>query len=156
MSVTRKDFIRAVRNATRKALRNTDFFYDDAGIIHPIAGSSGYKESKAYRGKQRPTPLISSQRYLDEDIVEQKRAEKDYDVYYAHIENPDTGEKYRWVVDGHHSLAAAKLDGVSPNMIESDYDYQSEIDSMGFDDFLAAHNDGDEWYDTNTGDNVWS
>jgi len=51
---------------------------------------------------QIPANLISSQRYLDEEIVAGKQADQDYTVQYAVV--AVEGVEYMVVVDGHHSL----------------------------------------------------
>lgn len=73
--------------------------------------------------------LWSNQRYLDPLIVDAKRLIKDYTVQVSGIlSDPDNPElKFRIVIDGHHSLAAAREDGVEPVLVEGDYagtDYQ--------------------------------
>ncbi len=65
--------------------------------------------------------LISNQTYLDPLTVAEKRLMKDYDVQVSGlIVDPRSGQRYRIVLDGHHSLAAARLDGVAPNIQESE------------------------------------
>lgn len=96
---------------------------------------------------------ISSQKYIDQEIVDIKIEEQDFVVTLADIEND--GDEYELVVDGHHSLEAAKQAGVDPVYQYSEYDYQSEINSMGFDDFLASHYMDSDWYDIETGVSVW-
>lgn len=62
--------------------------------------------------------LITHQKFLDEDVVAAKREAKDYTV---NVTPPflDEGKKYRMIIDGHHSLAAAVRDGVHPTFITS-------------------------------------
>lgn len=103
------------------------------------------------------TKTISSQHYIDDEIVEAKQASGDYEV----IVSPTfehAGVTVRVVLDGHHSLAAAKADGVEPVYIEADAtddDRVSLLNAGEFDDFLeAAWMDGD-YYDVETGGDVW-
>lgn len=94
---------------------------------------------------------LSSQKHLDADTIEEKRAAQDYTVTLATIIDPTTDVDYDLVIDGHHSYAAALLDGVAPEYVFSDYNYQSEVECIGFDDFLAAHYIDSDWYDLETG-----
>ena len=97
--------------------------------------------------------IISSQKYLDEETVDAKLAASDFIVHVATIEHD--GETYQIVVDGHHSLAAAQEAGVSPEFVESSYNYQGEVDCLGFDGFLEAHFIDSAWYDVETRCDVW-
>jgi len=65
--------------------------------------------------------LVTNQTHLDPDIVEEKRAARDYRVQVSPPFPGDSGKLYRVVIDGHHSLAAAHADGVDPQFIEGDY-----------------------------------
>lgn len=69
--------------------------------------------------------IISSQRYLDDAIVEAKRAAKDYAVTLS-IPVEIGGTEYRVIVDGHHALAAAIEDGVEPDLIDAGRQINSE------------------------------
>jgi len=59
------------------------------------------------------TRLISSQAYRNDKIVRAKRAARDYVVTVVTL---DCG--FQVVVDGHHRLVAAALDGVAPEIVE--------------------------------------
>jgi hypothetical protein len=98
--------------------------------------------------------IISSQHHIDWDVVETKRAANDYVVTVATITDSESNE-YQMVIDGHHSLAAAREDGVQPVIVESDYNYQAEVDCIGFDAFLAAKWIDSPYYDVETGIEVW-
>ena len=97
---------------------------------------------------------ISSQRYLDDDIVAAKLADGDFIVTLARISDAD-GNEYDVVIDGHHSIAAAKEAGVSPVFEHSDYNYQKEVTCIGFDGWLAQHCIDAAWYDIDTDIEVW-
>lgn len=101
--------------------------------------------------------IISSQHYLNDQTVEDKRAVSDYEVMLSPVFEID-GEAFQVVIDGHHSLAAAKADGVEPVYYEAtiqDSDRVALIVRGEIEDFLAAsHMDGD-WYDISTGRAVW-
>ena len=103
------------------------------------------------------TKTISSQRFLDDEIVEAKRAASDYIVTVFAVEFD--GETYEIVVDGHHSLAAARADGVEPVIVsacgELYRQLAGELETVGVEAFLENHYNGDEWYDIATGRNVW-
>lgn len=90
--------------------------------------------------------LISSQRYLDHDTVQAKRESKDYTVTVSPIFYID-GVAIRVVIDGHHSLAAAKADGVTPDFVED----RINLLSKSIDEYLEASYADSDWYDVATG-----
>jgi len=96
---------------------------------------------------------ISSQRYLDPATVAAKREAGDYVVSYVLV--TVGGVEYRVVVDGHHSLAAARKDGVEPAWTPAHQECQSEADAMGGEPYLTAHMGDCDWYDVATGEGVW-
>ena len=99
--------------------------------------------------------IISSQRHIDDSIVEAKRANRDYTVTIGKVIDID-GETFRVVIDGHHSLAAARADGVAPELVEAsvaDCDREA-IDDV--DDYLESHWVDSDWYDIETGNKVWA
>ena len=113
---------------------------------------------KVRKKPKATTPIyISSQRYLDWDVVEEKREAADYAASYYDI--VVDGQEYSVVVDGHHSLAAAKEDEVSPEWslvereISSEYDYV--IAEFGIEAWLEEHFMDSAWYDVHTGVEVW-
>lgn len=58
-------------------------------------------------------PLISSQRYLDLQLVERKV--RTFRVFVVStLETQLRGRTYRVLLDGHHNLAAARQAGVEP------------------------------------------
>jgi predicted acyl esterase len=97
--------------------------------------------------------VISSQRYTDPTIVAAKRADRDYAVQLVSVEVE--GEEYM-VVDGHHSLAAARADGVEPEWEElpASHELAQEARRDG-ELFLEAHHSGDDYYNVVSGLNVW-
>jgi hypothetical protein len=102
--------------------------------------------------------IISSQRYLDSDTVDEKRDAEDYTVSLLAVGEID-GVEYSVVVDGHHSLAAAIEDGVTPNYQYVDGDiareYQAELDSVGTDQWLINHYHDSDYYNVKTGVAIW-
>lgn len=105
------------------------------------------------------TTIISSQRYIDEDIVDEKIRNKDFEVHISPRFYYE-GAAYQVVTDGHHSLIAAKRQGVAPVFI---VDTQADNDRIGLleksqeclDDFLAQCYVDSDWYDIATGKDVW-
>ena len=74
--------------------------------------------------------LITNQLRIDPQIVEAKRGTKDYQVQVSPvIMDVVTGKQYRVVIDGHHSLEAAKLDGVPPELVEGGYGESDYFDA---------------------------
>ena len=100
---------------------------------------------------------ISSQRYIDAEIVSAKIAAKDFEVGVSPSFEVD-GEAFRVVLDGHHSLEAARQAGVSPTYTEytaTDHDAICLLDSGDIETFLEAVHFGDDYYDVETGITVW-
>ena len=80
--------------------------------------------------------IISSQRYIDQAIVDEKIASEDYAVSFVWLTIDGTSVKH--IVDGHHSYAAAIVAGVSPEWVVNNA-IQQEADSMDLDTYLEAH-----------------
>ncbi|WP_428031469.1 hypothetical protein [Ancylobacter sp.] len=100
---------------------------------------------------------ISSQRFLDDAIVEFKRGATTYIVKVSPAFEID-GETFRVVLDGHHTLEAAKLDGVEPGYEEqtaSQNDFVGLLNAGNIDDFLAMAHFGADYFDVETGIDVW-
>ena len=99
------------------------------------------------------TITISSQRYLDEDTVAEKSADRDYTVTVSPSFDLD-GSEYRVVIDGHHSLAAAMDDGVEPDYIVATKQMSDNVTMLEYGDiegFLdSAYMDSD-WYIVDNG-----
>ncbi len=82
------------------------------------------------RGKENNMQTISSQHHLDDEIVAAKLAARDFEVMVSPVFEV-AGATVRVVLDGHHSLAAAKLAGVAPEYTTataSDNDHVALID----------------------------
>ncbi len=100
---------------------------------------------------------ISSQRYIDEKIVSEKIAAKDFEVAVSPSFEVD-GETFRVVLDGHHSLEAARQAGVSPTYTEytaTEHDAIGLLDAGDVETFLEVVHMGDDYYDIETGLTVW-
>ncbi len=100
---------------------------------------------------------ISSQRYLDDSVVAQKLADNDFEVLVSPVFEHD-GMIMRVVVDGHHSLAAAKLAGVEPKFytVDSrDVDNVQMIEDGLFSDYLEATWIDSDYYNVDTGVEIW-
>lgn len=101
--------------------------------------------------------LISSQRYLHDDIVNEKSKSKDYEVSVSPVFEMN-GEKYRAVLDGHHSFHAAMQDEEEPKFVEAtkeSNDSMHLLDKGNVEDFLELNHAGDDWYDIYSGRNVF-
>lgn len=100
---------------------------------------------------------ISSQRYINDDIVAEKISAVDFEVMVSPSFEID-GEIYRVVLDGHHSLFAAKSAGADPVFFEADstdHDAVSLITNGDVEGFLSAVHMGDDYYDTDNGQDIW-
>ena len=100
---------------------------------------------------------ISSQRYIDDATVAAKAAAADFEVFVSPAFEFD-GEVVRVVLDGHHSLAAAKLAGVAPVYVEytaTEHDAIALLEAGAYEDFLMATHLGDDYYNVETGMCVW-
>jgi len=84
---------------------------DDAGTGQTLVATDGAD----------PVRLVSNQSYLNPDIVAEKQVAGDFVVQVSPIFVDGRGNRYRIVIDGHHSLAAAQAAGVAPTLIEGDY-----------------------------------
>lgn len=101
--------------------------------------------------------IISSQRYLNDEIISEKIAAEDFEILVSPAFEID-GMTVQVLLDGHHSLAAAKSAGVEPIVVEADaqdHDAVSFIAAGQFEDFMASTHMGDDYYNTSTGRDVW-
>lgn len=86
-----------------------------------ILGSKSIR-AQVLKMKKQPSKIIKDvpkleevytpQSFLDLKMVEEKRRNKDYIIKIAKFD--DDGEDVWILIDGHHSLHAAKIDGVKP------------------------------------------
>lgn len=102
--------------------------------------------------------IISSQRYIDDRIVAEKLESNDFTITVSPKFEID-GTEYQVLMDGNHSLAAAKLAGVEPEIIVATAQTSDRIcllESGLIDDFMQAEWIDSDWYDVDTGDTVWA
>lgn len=103
---------------------------------------------------QIPANLISSQRFLREDIVAHKLATQNFTVVVHEVEVDD--EIYQVVVDGHHGLHAALRAGAELTFVRArdtgDYDFHGK--GTGETLLQNLRNDSD-WYYVATGQNAF-
>ena len=96
---------------------------------------------------------ISSQRFLDDHIVEEKKAAlagiESVTIPCSYVGIID-GIEYAMVVDKHHTMAAAKLLGI-PVFFKVGHDSENLIG----DDLLVARYIDSDYYDIETGHNVF-
>lgn len=101
--------------------------------------------------------IISSQRYLDDEIVAAKIESRDFVVMIT-PEFEVNGDIMQAIVDGHHSYAAAVECGATPEFVIVDAQHDDRIallDQGNIDGYLeSAYHDSD-WYDIETGITVF-
>lgn len=100
--------------AARHGMTPEQFFQQYPLKIEGVPIDVGFSQPGNAEAAYR-TELISSQEYLDDDIVQQKREAKDYEVMVS-PEFKFNGRTVQVVLDGHHSYAAAIADGVEPEI----------------------------------------
>lgn len=102
--------------------------------------------------------LISSQRYIDWDVVAEKIAAADYVVNVTPEFEIEGVGAVRAIIDGHHSYAAAIEAGVSPVFVEltaTENDRIALINSGDIDGYLEAAYHDSTWYDVETGCDIF-
>ena len=101
--------------------------------------------------------LISSQRFLDQEIVQGKIDNNDFEVQVSTVFEID-GTNYQVIMDGHHSYHAAIQSGHKPVFVEqSVYDndnIQLLLDGNKEDFLFAVYIDSD-YYNIETGKNIF-
>lgn len=102
--------------------------------------------------------LITSQHYLNEDIVAEKIADEDFEVQVSPTFEID-GEEYAVILDGTHSYYAAMQAGVDPVIIEqdaTDNDNIAWLDLGDVETFLeVAHMGEGDYIFADTRKDVW-
>jgi hypothetical protein len=101
-------------------------------------------------------PLISSQRYLNRDVIVRKAAT--FKVFVVRtLAMEIRGKPYRILLDGHHNLAAARLVGAEPSWKGPAPKFERIMRRMPADKFAAflINNLTDsDWYFHDTGEVV--
>jgi hypothetical protein len=106
--------------------------------------------------KEKEPRIISSQRYIDDDIVDKKLKNKDFQVTLSKPFKYN-GEDVHVLSDGHHSFEAAKLAKVKPKYkISTDTEDDRNLllkqkHKKALDDFLESHWMDSPFYDVKTG-----
>jgi len=101
--------------------------------------------------------LITSQSYINDEIVAAKRAAGDYSILVS-PEFDYEGETYRVLLDGHHSLAAALEDGAEIDVTEATAtmsDSVALIEKGQIEDFLSATYMDSDYRFALSGKDVW-
>ena len=101
----------------------------------------------------RAPPLISSQRYLNRDVITRKATK--FKVFVVRIIDLDMrGKTYRIILDGHHNLAAARLIGAEPTWKGPPPKFERLMKSMpaeSFAAFMINNLTDSDWYFHDTG-----
>lgn len=101
--------------------------------------------------------LITSQHYLNDEIVAAKIAAQDFEVLVSPAFEID-GQLFRVILDGNHSFAAAIEAGRDPEIVEattSQHDAVALIERGEIEDFLAALWMDGEYIDARTHKAAW-
>lgn len=101
--------------------------------------------------------IISAQRHIDDEIVAEKQRGKDYDVLISPAFEVDGWGLVAVVLDGHHSIEAARRDGVAPTYLEADAEDSDRVNLIErgeIDDFLELSRIDSDYYDTATGRDI--
>lgn len=128
----------------------------------PISGQRG---ALSWHGPERKNnldasylqDLVSSQRYLDRDVVAQKIRNGNFDVRVSPKFNIE-GDDVRAILDGHHALEAAIKSGNKPNFIEQsklEDDAIYLLESGDIDGFLRQKWHDSPWYRYATKTDIW-
>ena len=105
--------------------------------------------------KKREPRIISSQRYIDPDIVDKKLKNKDFQVTLSKPFKYD-GETVHVLTDGHHAYEAAKIAKVKPEYkISTDTEDDRNLllkskHKKALNDFLESHWMDSPFYDVET------
>jgi len=97
--------------------------------------------------------IITSQEYIDQDIVDAKIAAEDYEVFITEPFELD-GVEFAVLVDGNHSLKAAIQAGVEPTITVIDMQ-RYELAGVTAEEALERCWMDGEYRDAFTGEMVW-
>ena len=130
--------------------------YDQGGQVHMQSGEN-HDINKAKGGaiKKIEPRIISSQRYIDPDIVDKKLKNKDFKVTLSKPFKYD-GETVHVLTDGHHAYEAAKIAKVKPEYkISTDTEDDRNLllkskHKKALNDFLESQWNDSPFYDVET------
>lgn len=91
--------------------------------------------------------IYTAQSYIDEAIVAEKQENKDYEITVEMID--DDGVEIAMLVDGNHSLEAARRDGVEPSIKIGERNHKNLVD------YVTAMNDLSNPINIVTGNDLW-
>ena len=115
-------------------------------------------EFSASKGIYKGAKLITTQRYLNDKIVENKVSGKDFSVQISPEFEVD-GENYRVVLDGTHSYHAALKTGITPDFEEQsarDNDNIAYLEKGDVDSFLEnVHSGEGDYMNISTEKEIW-
>jgi len=97
--------------------------------------------------------IITSQSYIDQEIVAEKMDARDFDVFVTTPFELD-GVEFVILVDGNHSLRAALEAGVDPTVHTIDMQ-QHEMAGIGAEEALERCWQDSDYRDAITGELVW-
>lgn len=100
---------------------------------------------------QKEVILISSQRFRDPEVIQEKRDEEDYRVYYVEFQYED--ELYYLIVDGHHRYDAARADGEDATFFIHEK-LQDELSKINLMDFLLEVKIDSPYYNMETMEDI--
>ncbi|RLB90983.1 MAG: hypothetical protein DRH26_08710, partial [Deltaproteobacteria bacterium] len=99
---------------------------DTPTVKIPLADGGELSEIEKIKSEYGKPEIITSQRHLEDEIVEQKIKDNDFDVFLSPVFEYN-GRQFQTIVDGHHSYAAAKQTGNTPNFELAD---EEDIDNL--------------------------
>lgn len=91
--------------------------------------------------------IYTAQGYKDELIVREKQENRDYTITVEMID--DDGTEVAILVDGNHSLEAARRDGVEPTIKIGEKNHRNLVD------YVTAMNDLSNPVNIVTGEELW-
>jgi hypothetical protein len=101
--------------------------------------------------------LISSQKFLNQEVVQEKIQNEDFEVQVSPVFNID-GTDYQVIMDGHHSYHAAIQSGNCPDFIEQNVMDNDNIQLLldgNIEDFLLTVYVDSDYYDVSTGVSIF-
>jgi len=119
--------------------------FDGFGLWHKVCLIDGMNNT---------IKIISSQKYRNEETVNAKRKAADYVVTLGKVINID-GTDCRVLIDGHHSFDAAILEGAEIVVVDANTTTCDREGIEDLDDYLNSHYIDSDWYDVETGSNLF-